>query len=46
MVKPVLFVSLLAGTVMGQRWRPTSTLVTSTRPADPQATQVLYGQCK
>lgn len=50
MVKPVLFVSLLAGTAMGQRWRttarPTTTLATSTRPADPQATQALYGQCK
>ncbi|KAK0755113.1 hypothetical protein B0T18DRAFT_315448 [Schizothecium vesticola] len=29
---------------MGQR-RRTSTLVTSTRPADSQATQALYGQC-
>ena len=30
---------------MAQRGRPTSTLATSTRPANPNATQALYGQC-
>ncbi|KAK0618850.1 hypothetical protein B0T14DRAFT_565758 [Immersiella caudata] len=43
MVKLLVFVSLLTGTVMAQRGRPTTTVRATAQ--NPSATQSLYGQC-